>query len=76
MTLESIRKSPGYARVRSILMRRDECDNETAEYLLDTCIDDLIVHANNGDHEACSDCLADHLGLEPDYLDDLITPFI
>jgi DNA-binding GntR family transcriptional regulator len=76
MTLQSIKRSPGYARVRAILMRRDDSTPEDAECILDDCINELIECANNGDYESAAQCIEDHLGLEPDYLDDLIIPFI
>lgn len=66
----------GVAKVAEIISRRD---NEP--------IDDCIAHvlevqrqlfraAEDGDLDGAYDVLNDELGLEPDYLDDLVMPFI
>jgi hypothetical protein len=63
---------PGVHRVARILSRRDGLSlDEAIEIVLETQ-KELIAAAELGDLEGTYDIMSDNLGLEPDYIDDLI----
>ena len=59
-------------RVIQILMKRDGLTREEAKDLVDETRDLLIEAAANGDYFECDQIMADQLGLEPDYIMDII----
>ena len=56
-------------KIIEILMKRDELDYETAKTLVQETLDEILTHP-----EDAEEIMADYLGLEPDYIDDLILP--
>ncbi len=56
-----------------IIMERDSMSRESAEDTVETTIEELKEAMDEGeDHESLTDILMDNLGLEPDYLMDLL----
>lgn len=55
-----------------ILMRRDGISRLEAENLVEECKEELWNAAARGNYQECEDIVASYLGLEPDYLDDLL----
>ena len=60
----------GRQNVVDILCRRDEIDEREANELIDEALDSMMEC--NYDPEECESILADVLGLEPDYIFDLL----
>ena len=56
--------------VAEILMKRDSISAEEAKYLIDSCIQ--AMEEVGYEPAECEEILMDHLGLEPDYLIDLL----
>lgn len=55
-----------------ILMRRDGISQLEAENLLEECKEELWGAAARGNYQECEDIIALYLGLELDYLDELL----
>lgn len=55
-----------------IIMRRDGISRLEAENLVEECREELWNAAARGNYQECEDIVASYLGLEPDYLDDLL----
>ncbi len=55
-------------KVIKILMNRDDIDYDSAKTLVQETIDEIIQHPNDS-----YEIIQEYLGLEPDYLEDLIT---
>ena len=58
--------------IRNILMRRDNLSYEEANDLIELTIEELKPAIAEIDLEAAEDVMAFNLGLEPDYIEDLI----
>ena len=56
-----------------ILMRRDGISEVEAENLIEECMEEMNDAIMRGNYQECEDILASYLGLEPDYLDILMT---
>ena len=56
-------------RVVKILMERDEIDRETAEAIVHETLDELLNLENPFEAD---DVMRDYLGLEPDYIFDVL----
>lgn len=67
------RYSMGKTSVAQILVTRDRISMEDAMIRVNECVRRLQVEAiPTGDYEAATDIIADELGLEPDYMMDLL----
>ena len=63
----------GKTSVAQILVTRDRISMEDAMIRVNECVMRLQVEAiPTGDYEAAEDIIADELGLEPDYMMDLL----
>ena len=61
------------ASICAILMKRDEISEKDATARVDECVRRLNVEAiPTGDYEVAVDIIADELGLEPDYIVDVL----
>lgn len=58
-----------------ILMHRDGIDKAEAKNMIKGFFDDVEDVINSGDYEAIEDILMDDLGLEPDYIPQLLGLF-
>lgn len=58
-----------------ILMHRDGIDKVEAKDMIKSFFDDAEDAINSGDYEAIEDILMDDLGLEPDYIPQLLELF-
>jgi hypothetical protein len=54
--------------VREVLKKRDGYDDHTIDNMLREFNEELQFGIETGDLEYCEQLLADHFGLEPDYL--------
>lgn len=61
-------------RVVNILVSRDSLGIDEARKMVRECRTQLEWHIDHGDLIGAEDCIQDMLGLEPDYLFDLIDP--
>ena len=59
-------------KVANILVRRGDGDFEDCMDEVLACQEELMEHIERGELMAAEDCIIDCLGLEPDYLDDLV----
>lgn len=59
-------------RVVSILMKRDGYDEEEATELVRECRAEMLDAISDGDYDLAEDILACDLGLEPDYIFDIL----
>ena len=59
-------------RVVEILMKRDNMTEKEANDLLDVVRNDIDVCLADGDYDGVEDVIASMLGLEPDYIPDII----
>ncbi len=59
-------------KVVKILMERDRLSEADAKREVQNFIDDATDLLMEGDHEGVEELLMDNLGLEPDYLEDLL----
>ena len=59
-------------RVVEILMKRDGISREEAEQLVDLTREELTNAAADGDFEDPTEIIANNLGLEPDYILDIL----
>ena len=55
-----------------ILMRRDRLSQLEAENLFEEVQEEVLEAASRGNFQECEDIVASELGLEPDYLDELL----
>lgn len=55
-----------------LLMRRDHLTHEEAIEMLFTCKEDLERAVSDGNYSEVDDIIMDDLGLEPDYLFDIL----
>ena len=55
-----------------LLMRRDHFTREEAIEMLFTCKEDLERAVSDGNYSEVDDIIMDDLGLEPDYLFDIL----
>lgn len=55
-----------------LLMRRDHLTREEATEMLFTCKEDLERAVSDGNYNDVDDIIMDDLGLEPDYLFDIL----
>lgn len=55
-----------------LLMRRDQLTHEEAIEMLFTCKEDLERAVSDGNYNDVDDIIMDDLGLEPDYLFDIL----
>ena len=63
----------GKTSVAQILVTRDRISMEDAMIRVNECVRRLQFEAiPTGDYEAATDIIADELGLEPDYMMDLL----
>ena len=63
----------GVKEIVGILMKRDGITENEAWNTVEQCQEELRdIISDGGSYEAACDCIADWLGLEPDYLDYLI----
>ena len=62
-------------KVVKILMNRDGLDEKEAKRLVDNFLADAEDYISCGDLEGIEDLLMDELGLEPDYIPDLLGIF-
>ena len=53
-------------------MRRDHISRLEAENLVEECKEELWDAAARGNYQECEDIVALYLGLEPDYLDQML----
>lgn len=60
----------GHEHVIGILMKRDKMDHESAKQLVLSTVEE--IEGCNGDYDEAVDVISCSLGLEPDYLLDLI----
>lgn len=60
--------------IKQILMDRDDMTAEDAQNLIDETKDEIMDAISQGDFFAPDEIMASNLGLEPDYIDQLI-PF-
>ena len=58
--------------VITILMRRDGISREEAIEAIEDCRDQINYFCARGDYSAAEDSIAEELGLEPDYLFDIL----
>ena len=59
-------------RIVKILMQRDEMSKEEAQELLQETRDAMMAAIDAWDFFEVEDIMADYLGLEPDYIFDII----
>ena len=59
-------------KIKEILMERDGMSELEAQELIDDTRAEIFEAIENGDLSAPDDIIACNLGLEPDYLDELI----
>ena len=56
-----------------LIMKRDNLSRGEAENLVDCCRADLhTIVENDGSYDDAEECIADWLGLEPDYMEILL----
>ena len=60
-------------RIISILMRRDGLTHEEATEVVDNCISELMDAVEGTNFLSLEEVIEQELGLEPDYLDDLLS---
>lgn len=63
---------PKYQRIIDILCRRDNMTVEEATILIEETVEELEEAIDTGDYELAEDIVAGNLGLEPDYIIDLL----
>ena len=57
--------------IKDILMRRDDLSATEADDIIDDAVEDLKIRLLKD--EDAGDICADHFGLEPDYLEELVS---
>jgi len=58
--------------IKSVLMKRDGISAEEADDMIQCAKEELAEHIENGDITSADEICADHFGLEPDYLEELM----
>jgi hypothetical protein len=59
--------------IKDVLMRRDGIPADEADAMIASAQDDLrSLVENDGSYEEAVDIIAEHFGLEPDYMDELL----
>ncbi len=58
--------------IKKIIMKRDNLPSSEANAVISDLMHDIKEAINTGNLEQIEDILADHVGLEPDYLDELL----
>ena len=69
---ELVKELTGVKKIVSIIMRRDEISREEATEIVNEARTAILEAAADGDAEVAEEILQDNLGLEPDYLIDLL----
>ncbi len=65
--------NPAVKHIVQILMERDNISEQEAQRMVDDCRQQLLSEAvPSGDSDLAEEILAEELGLEPDYLMDLL----
>lgn len=59
-------------KIVEILMRRDGISRLEAESLVEECKEEVWDAAARGNYQECEDIIALYLGLELDYLDEML----
>ena len=62
----------GRSKVIDIIMNRDDVDVMTASEMVDECVEMMMEAIENGEYTEVDQIIANQLGLEPDYIIDLI----
>lgn len=66
-------RNPAVKHIVQILMERDDISEQEAQRMVDDCRQQLLSEAvPSGDFDLAEEILAEELGLEPDYLMDLL----
>ena len=60
------------SRIINIIIERDGLSKEEAKYLVEETREMIIEAASKGNYTECDQIIADQLGLEPDYIMDLL----
>lgn len=69
-TGETIMADYDKAAIKKILIERDDLEPEEAQDMIDACQEDVdAILDGDGDLMGLQDCIEDHFGLEPDYVD-------
>lgn len=58
--------------VIDIIMKRDGCAEDEAYALVKDCQEEMEIAISEGRYYECEDIIADWLGLEPDYMLDVM----
>ncbi len=59
-------------KIEKILVKRDGISRNEAQNLIEECKEEIELAIATGNADKVEDILRDYLGLEPDYLDELI----
>lgn len=59
-------------KIINILMKRDSLTRDEATLTYNAFLEDAQSYIDSGDEEALEDLLMDELGLEPDYIFDIL----
>lgn len=59
-------------KIEKILVKRDGISRNEAQNLIEECKEEIELAIATGNTDKVEDILRDYLGLEPDYLDELI----
>ena len=59
-------------RIEDILMKRDGCSKREARSRIEECREAMYAAIDDGDEWEIEDIMDDFLGLEPDYIDELL----
>lgn len=59
-------------KIEKILVKRDGISRNEAQNLIEECKEEIELAIATGNIDKVEDILRDYLGLEPDYLDELI----
>ena len=59
-------------KVVEILMRRDGISEEEALEAIQDCREQMLYFCARGDYSMAEDCITEELGLEPDYIFDIL----
>ena len=59
-------------KIEKLLVKRDGISRNEAQNLIEECKEEIELAIATGNIDKVDDILRDYLGLEPDYLDELI----
>ena len=59
-------------KIEKLLVKRDGISRNEAQNLIEECKEEIELAIATGNIDKIDDILRDYLGLEPDYLDELI----